>query len=306
MIQAISIINDKSEVLTLELSRPELSNIAVISVTGLGPGKANVVVTEMSTQDGATLASTRFSSRNIVLGLKFLSWNGESIEDVRQKTYKYFPVKKNVSLIIETDNRKAFISGTVESNDPTIFSNSEGTDISIICPDPFFYSIKNGGVVTTTFSGHEPKFEFPFSNESLTDNLLEIGKVELGTERNVYYAGDADTGIAITIHALGPATGIVIYNTKTGGTMKINDTKLVAIMKSGIKVGDDIVICTMQGKKTIYMIRDGQATNILNCLERDVDWFQLTPGDNLFAYTAVTGNQNLQFKIENRIVYEGV
>ena len=44
----------------------------------------------------------------------------------------------------------------------------------------------------------------------------------------------------------------------------------------------------------------------LNCLDKNADWFQLAKGDNIFAYTAEYGSTNLQFKIENRIVYEGV
>lgn len=51
---------------------------------------------------------------------------------------------------------------------------------------------------------------------------------------------------------------------------------------------------------------NGKTTNILNCLDKNADWFQLAKGDNIFAYTAEYGSTNLQFKIENRIVYEGV
>ena len=54
------------------------------------------------------------------------------------------------------------------------------------------------------------------------------------------------------------------------------------------------------------LVREGKTYNILNCLSKDSDWFQLTKGDNLFAYTADEGANNLQFTIENRIVYEGV
>lgn len=45
---------------------------------------------------------------------------------------------------------------------------------------------------------------------------------------------------------------------------------------------------------------------VLNALDKESDWFQLTKGDNIFAYTADEGAENLQFKIENRIIYEGV
>lgn len=57
---------------------------------------------------------------------------------------------------------------------------------------------------------------------------------------------------------------------------------------------------------SLTLLRNGKTTNILNCLDKNADWFQLAKGDNIFAYTAEYGSTNLQFKIENRIVYEGV
>ena len=47
-------------------------------------------------------------------------------------------------------------------------------------------------------------------------------------------------------------------------------------------------------------------TNILNCLDKDSDWFQLSKGDNIFAYVVEEGTTNVQFKIENRTAFEGV
>ena len=69
--------------------------------------------------------------------------------------------------------------------------------------------------------------------------------------------------------------------------------------------GDEIVINTMKGEKSIVLIREGIVTNILNCLSKDSDWFTLSKGDNVFAFTAEEGLDSLQFYIENYIVYEG-
>lgn len=301
MIKSITVVNYLGDTIKLDLARPELSGFAVISVTGLGPGKANINTTEVSTNDGSLFNSARIPSRNIVISLIYL-WK-DSIEDVRQMSYKYFPIKKPLKLIIETDNRTAEIEGYVESNDPTIFSSIEYSDVSIICPNPFFYSDKKS---TTVFSGIEPLFEFPFSNESLTEPLLEISAIRNKQENVVVYNGDSEVGIIITVHAIGEASNITIYNVKTREIMKINTNRIKDITGKGIVAGDDIVINTMKGNKSVVLIRDGITTNILNCLEKGSDWFQLSKGDNIFAYTAETGNENLQFSIENRIVYEGV
>lgn len=301
MIKSITVTNYLGDSLKIELARPELSGFAITSITGLGPGQANINTTEISTTDGGLYNSARVPVRNIVISLRFL-WK-DTIEEARHRSYRYFPIKQKLTLQIETDNRRAKIEGYVESNEPTIFSNAEGTDISIICPNPFFYSLEEA---TTVFSGIDPMFEFPFSNEALSAPLLEMGSILNSTERIVSYDGDAETGVTITIHAFGPATGIAIYNTGTRETMRIDTDKLESYTGSALKAGDDIVICTVPGSKSITLQRDGETINILNCLDRNSDWFKLAKGDNVFAYTAETGSTNLNFTIENNVVYEGM
>ena len=271
MIRAVTFTNYLGDSIRLDLARPEESGFIIKSVTGLGPGKANINTTEIATNDGSLFNSSRMPSRNIVISLAYM-WK-DSIEDVRQLSYKYFPIKKKLTMLIETDNRQAEIEGYVESNDPAIFSKDEGSDISIVCPNPFFYSAGKDGINTTIFYGVEALFEFPFSNESLQDPLLEMGE---------------------------------IYNTGTREVMRIDTDKLEKFTGSGIIAGDEIIICTVKGNKSITLLRNGKTTNILNCLDKNADWFQLAKGDNIFAYTAEYGSTNLQFKIENRIVYEGV
>ena len=302
MIKSITVTNYLGDSLKLELAKPEKSGFIVETMSGLGAGKATINTTEVATNDGSLYNSARVSSRNITLGLRFLF--DPTIEDVRQRSYKYFPLKKKVTLQIETDNRLSEIEGYVESNEPDIFSKEEGADISIICPFPFFYSAS--GDQTTVFSGVEPEFEFPFSNESLENNLLIMGEIQNKTENVVVYEGDVETGVTITIHALGEATNITIYNVSTRESMFIDTVKLASLTGSGIVAGDDIVICTVKGQKSVTLVRQGDRTNILNCLGKNADWFQLSKGDNIFAYTADTGTTSLQFKIENKILYEGV
>lgn len=209
MIRAVTFTNYLGDSIRLDLARPEESGFIIKSVTGLGPGKANINTTEIATNDGSLFNSSRMPSRNIVISLAYM-WK-DSIEDVRQLSYKYFPIKKKLTMLIETDNRQAEIEGYVESNDPTIFSKDEGSDISIVCPNPFFYSAGKDGINTTIFYGVEALFEFPFSNESLQDPLLEMGEIKNETEQVVVYNGDAEIGVTITIHAIGEASNITIY-----------------------------------------------------------------------------------------------
>lgn len=132
MIRAVTVTNYLGESKRFELAFPEKSGFAVQSISGLGPSKADINTTEISTNDGSLYNSARVNSRNIVMSLK-LMFNPQ-IEDTRQDSYKYFPIKKRVTLLIETDNRICETYGYVESNEPGLFSSGETTQISIVCP----------------------------------------------------------------------------------------------------------------------------------------------------------------------------
>lgn len=307
MIYSIVVTNYLGDRIKLELGKPDVSGFLIKSITGLGPAKANVNTTEVSTNDGSLFNSARLSQRNIVLDMVFINTvYGESIEDLRQKSYKYFPLKKSMELTIETDNRYVKTTGYVESNEPNIFSSQEGTQISIICPDPYFYSAGEDGNNVTNFYSIDPMFEFPFSNESLDEPLLVFGEIQIKTEGVITYHGDSEIGVMIYIHAIGPATNINIYNTETREVMRINTEKISSLTGKGIVASDDIVINTAKGEKSITLIREGVSYNILNCLDKNTDWFTLAKGDNIFAFTADSGVTNLQFRVENKVIYEGV
>lgn len=307
MIYSIVVTNYLGDRIKLELGKPEVSGFLIKSITGLGPAKANVNTTEVSTNDGSLFNSARLSQRNIVLDMVFINTiYGESIEDLRQKSYKYFPLKKSVELTIETDNRYVKTTGYVESNEPNIFSSQEGTQISIICPDPYFYSAGEDGNNVTNFYSIDPMFEFPFSNESLDEPLLVFGEIQIKTEGVITYHGDSEIGVMIYIHAIGPAVNVNIYNTETREVMRINTEKISSLTGKGIVASDDIVINTAKGEKSITLIREGVSYNILNCLDKNTDWFTLAKGDNIFAFTADSGVTNLQFRVENKVIYEGV
>lgn len=303
MIKSITVTNYLGESIELELDKPDKTGFLITSIEGLGPVKANINMSELSTMDGSKYNSAKAESRNIVLGISFCDTGDISIEDLRQKTYKYFPLKKPLSLTIKTDNRESMVDGYVESNEPTMFKKQTGTQISIVCPDSYLYS-KNTDV--TVFSGIEPLFEFPFENNSLVENVMEFGEIRNKTENVVTYHGDAEIGVTISIHTLGDVEHITIFNTLTREIMKIDTDKLAKHTGSILVNGDEVTICTVKGHKSATLLREGVVYNIINCLNRDADWFQLGKGDNLFAYAVESGNSNVHFTVSNRISYEGV
>ena len=298
MIKSITITNYVGNSLTIDPANPEKCGLAITDITGLATLDATINASEVATNDGTVYNSARVQPRNITITLKPLWTESGTIEEHRRLIYKYFPVKKPLTLTITTEDRTVQTTGYVESTDTTIFSNFETGQITLYCPDPYFENIYSE---TLLFSGIISAFEFPFGGTDTetpsTTNNLEMSKISNDTIREITYTGDIETGMEINIHAVGEVSDIIIYNLSTNESMGI---------KGDLQALDDIVICTIRNKKTARLLRHGIYTNILNKLSKDSDWFELQKGDNIIAYTAEKGVENLQFSVKTKVLYEGI
>ena len=126
--------------LNMILESPELSEgYAVLEIKGLTPGKATINTVDWAILDGSTTTVIKLPKRSIDISLRFLPQEGQTIESMREMSYRYFPIKKKVRLAIRKTNGEGyFIDGYVEKNDPVIWSKEEGNDITILCPNPYF------------------------------------------------------------------------------------------------------------------------------------------------------------------------
>lgn len=302
MIQSVSVFNDLGQYLNLELSRPEDTGILVTNISGLGPVRANVSTTSFAALDGGVINSARLDCRNIVLEVSLLG--SPSVEETRELLYRAFPVKKEVTFVVTTDLKQLYTIGTIESNEQVIFSNKCSAQISIICPDPYFYNFSPNE--TTVFSGIVNGFEFPFSNESTDEKLIELGEIVSSPEIDIFYEGTSEIGMIMYIDALGPVENFTIYNLTTRKQMTINTTRLSKITGKGFGNKDRIVINTESKNKSIMLLRDGVYTNILAALEVGSDWVSLERGDNILAYNCESGIGYIQMYIEHGVRYEGI
>lgn len=301
MIYSVEVTNHNRESVLLDLYHPESSGLAIASIDGLGPTQADIQSTEVATIDGGLFTSARQQQRNIVFN--FIPLFDPTIETSRLKIYKFFPIKKMITMVFTTEHRHAECTGYVESISPDIFSNDERIQVSIICPDPNFYEV---GSSQRLFSGVISEFEFPFSNESLTEPLLEFGAIQLDTRATLDYIGDSDTGILIEAHAIGPVENITIWNNVTREKISIDTNKIYRLTKVRFDRGDNIYISTVKGNKYIQLLHEGTYHNIISCINKDADWFQLTNGDNIFTFTADSGEEYLMVTFNYRNAYGGI
>lgn len=303
MIESIKVTNHLGESVLLELKSPEKSGLAVRRIDGLGPVKATLNTLDIASIDGVLFNSATLGSRNIVFDFKFVATATESIEDLRRKTYKYFPIRRNVTLEINTTSRKGIAEGYVESNEPNIFSPDSSTIISVLCPSALFNS---DVVVETVFSGSIPNFEFPFENASTTEKLIETGFLLIDKRKTVYYEGDIATGVIILVDFLASVTDLTIYSVTSGQSMTILSSKVASLTGSNFVYGDKLILSTVKGEKYIHLLRGTTTWNILNALGTNIDWFELLPGDNVFTFSAVSGIDNIQMSVLHNLVFEGL
>lgn len=319
----------------MDLFNPEESGLLVTDISGIGSPDTDVNMTNYATADGGLFTGTRAKPRQIIIKVQPIdSESKESIETCRQKTYRYFPIKHEITLIFETDNHTLEIKGYISKNDPTIFSRNEEIQIDIQCPDPYFYLI--GGATSVVFSGIEPIFEFPFSNEKVLDDTVTVHRKEyddfgrvirewdeivtLPMTKNLLvmseikdlkygiidYKGEVDIGVVITMHALGDVKNPIFYKQGTANYMMILTDKIQSITGTAFQKGDNIEISTVSGNRYVRLLRGGIYTNIINALEKSSTWVMLSSGANTFSFSAENGADNLEFKVEYRTAYQGV
>lgn len=137
-------------------------------------------------------------------------------------------------------------------------------------------------------------------------DLNEFGEIVIDTTVNFFYEGDVDTGIVANIHIMGPTNKIVIYNVDTHTRMTIDTTKIAGITGAQLGIGEDIIVSTVTGDKYVKLLREGEYFNIMGCVDKNSDWFSLTPGWNAFDFSADDGEGNIMISFYYRNAYGGI
>lgn len=130
------------------LSITNNANYQLVSVTGLNPPVADINVSEYATSDGGVFNIARLQKRNIVMQIQPIG----DLETRRIELYGFMSPKSAVTLDIETDSRHVTIDGYIESMEIDYNANPQLAQVSIICPDPFFYDITEINVPGFSFN----------------------------------------------------------------------------------------------------------------------------------------------------------
>ena len=294
MISEISSTTKSGERLTIELRDPYSSGIAIKEITGLGPVKADLSMDRYALIDGAFLKGVRVGTRNVVLTL--IPW-GEDIQQLRRKLYKYFGVSETISLEVITDWVSAKSDFIVESVEPNIFSERQEIQVSLIGLDPYWKASSSQIQKVVGFNDTVPSFEFPFFSQE--NHKLIFGDMTNSTGKDIRYLGDAASGAIITCTFHGTVGNLIISNTTYDETMSIS--------KSGqFYAGEQLMIDTRPGKKSIIHSAGGKTSYITGVLAAGSEWIQMHPGVNTIALQYSGGSEDLTVSIEYETLYRGI
>ena len=346
MIRSVKVTNHSGESLLCYLENPDYSGFSITNIDGLVPGQATMGIHDIPTLDGGVFRTARMPSRNIVIDYIFHDyWGGHwaaphgggepvwieyhrTMEEARREFYKYFIVKKPVTLEIETDLHTYKIQGYVESNEPEIFSDMEGAQVSIICPKPYFHLAdegldENGNMVIPAFySGGS--FEFVWYNPIGLKEIIfnDIGDIETSSVTSINYEGDVDTGVIF--HAY--VTGHIDYHYLDFTLYTPDEMESVTTMRfrndifnnlngggdhfeNGLTTGDELIISTVPGDKYVIVMRTNVPINAFICLQLMNDWITIQKGRNPIevATHAIAPEQpNVYVKFEYPILIAGI
>lgn len=313
MFKSVTVTNYRGDSLALPLTWPNDAGLLISKIDGITPGNVQVNSQDFAVLDGGVYNSSRMETRNITIEFYYgrpgmiPAIDNHDVETARHIAYRYFPVKTQVRLDFLTEERNLSIWGYVESNDTDIFSEHEKGQVSIVCPDPYFYE---KDTVSYILGSNKAEFEFPFSNESLIEPKICFSDYGPGNLYQLQYNGDIEVGATIRIHFLKkPEFNLLkIYDVLNDKelTISISDIKT----KAGIEIEQygDIIVCSIRGSKDIYYERFGTRTSIIGAFDIvSFPWMYLYPGENIFLFEL--GQDYLDqvtISIEHRGAYGGV
>ena len=262
----------------------------LISITGLNPPKAQINTTTIAGMDGAHFNSSKLGTRNIVLTIRI---NGD-VESNRLLLYRMFRTKETVTFFYQHNSINVMISGYVDTVECNIFKNGEQMQVSVVCPFPYFQSVKQNVVDVSNF---QSEFEFPFSID--LDDPVIISSYEDNRVTNVYNNSETVTGATIEVDVTGLVESFTITNSVTGEFIGIDYL---------LFDGDKVLIDTVKGQKNVTLVRENVSQSIFGALRSGSTFLQLQPGNNEFWYQVDDGswNQQVSVKFKFRTLYRGV
>ncbi|MDE5763860.1 MAG: phage tail family protein [Ruminococcus sp.] len=271
--------------LILENSAGDQINMTT-KIDGLYPHAGTISTSSYAGMNGSYLNNAFIEKRNLVITFQM---RGIGIEKRRHELYKVVKPSRYIKIYYRTANIDVYTEGYVETCEINNFEQFTSGQISIICPDIYWYSTETQIAEYSQILG---AFHFIFPDD---DKPFSLGKYNTQNMMTIQNDGD-EVGFTLEISG-GPAKNPTLYNAETDEYMQI---------LGDIEEGDIITITTKTGNKTVTLEREGVQENIINRLVSGSTWLTLRTGENKFYLRASGGISNLKVRLIHRNAYLGV
>lgn len=258
---------------------------------GLYESKNTVYVSQNSMIDGATYQGSVAKYRDIELTLT----DTGNYPENRDALNRLFKEKSKGTLIFwEADANPRKIDYYVEK------FNSSGEDpfreheISLICPDPFFYDIDASSEEMASWVS---AFTFPFASPTTGFVFGYKDNSRIQTIQNDF--AEDNIGITIIMSCLGAVTNPSITHIETNTAIHVGHSG----KPLNLVYGDVVTITTATGNKHVTLTHEGVTSEINHFLTEDSVFIQLMRGSNSFGFGADSGVNNLTITIEYTYKY---
>ena len=257
---------------------------------GIYEQSAKVNITENTLTDGSTYQSSVLQSRNIVLSLRDLNDHLAN----RQFLLSLFPPKSKGTLIFRDGEEERQTDYYVEKLTSDGIYSARRYQISLICPDPYFYDLEDYSVTLAAFV---PNFTFTHEFLSVKE---ELGYRQINRLQDIKdEIGSDNIGITITIEASGAVENPEVTRVESNEHIQVGTESMPLDMVAG----DKVIITTSDNNKKIFLEHNGVQTNISQYLSEDSTFIQLHRGDNTIGYSAASGIDSMVITITYRIRY---
>lgn len=243
-------------------------------IDGLYPPAGTISTSTYAGTDGSYLNNAFIEKRNLVISFQM---RGIRIEARRHALYRVVRPSRYIKVYYKTANIDVYTEGYVETCTVSNFGDLTSGQISIICPDIYWYSVVP---IYPYYSYIMGAFHFPFPE---SDEPFPLGYYNYDPVIRFTNNGD-EVGFTIKIEALKDGRIPAIYN----------DFGEYLIINGELAAGEVVTITTKTGNKTVTLTHNNVESNIINRLAAGSAWFTLKKGENAFF---LSGNNVRNFRV---------
>lgn len=260
-------------------------------VDDIGAASFTVVTSKASGVDGETVEGESQDARHPVIRAYVLS----DYDIIRDQVDAVFQEGVDGTLeIYREDGTRRVATYRPEGWELPFSGVIRELTVKLFCADPKFYDPEEEYTTMATWKSllrFPLTFHSPFAVSEHITNLL-------ATIANPSSTAQA---LRIVFTATGEVTNPFLTDVKRQETLQIGTTNKPFVMHNG----DTITVTTSLSDMHIMLTSSGVETEITNKAVWPIAWLKLHPGENLFRYGALSGEQSLQVQIWYRQSYGG-